>query len=269
MDSSVSFNDIVAGLRRVGAAGRCAVVHASLSSFGWVSGGADTVVDALLDVCETVVVPTFTFAPAAHVPPDDRVERNGADYDEDPCGGDDPTPFTPDLPAAKAMGVVAERLRRRSGALRSDHPLSSFAAIGRDARRYLANHDWNDPTLPLQRLCDDGGLVLLLGTSLTSCTTIHLGERQVGRRPFIRWANVAGAGIRRVRVGGCSAGFEALAPRIADIRWTRVGKAGFRAMSMQAVVRAVVTVLREDRFALVCPARCRRCLDAADGGPRE
>lgn len=168
------------------------------------------------------------------------------------------------------MGVIAETLPRRPGAVRSNHPLSSFAAIGRNAERYLADRDWNEPMLPLQRLCDDGGYVLLLGTSLTSCTTIHLGEQHAGRRPLIRWANVAGVGIRvRVRVGGCSAGFEALAARIAGARRARVGAAELRATRMRAIVQATVAGSREDRFAWVCSKRCRRCRDAADGGPCE
>ena len=268
-EPSVTFDDIIAGLDRVGARNRRFIVHASLSSVGHVVGGADTVVDALVRVGDTVLATTFTYSPAAVAPPDDRPERNGADYDRDRLGDEHPTPFTPDLPAAKPMGIVAETLRRRPGAVRSRHPLSSFAAIGRDADRYVAGHDWNHPMQPLQQLYDDGGFVLMLGTPLTSCTAIHLGEQHAGRRPFIRWAKVADGGIHRVRVGGCSDGFERLAPWIEGTAQTHVGRACIRMFSIAAVVEATVRRLAEDRHALVCPRRWRRCLDAADGGPQE
>jgi aminoglycoside N3'-acetyltransferase len=111
--------------------------------------------------------------------------------------------------------------------------------------------------------------VLHLGTSLTSCTAIHLGEFYTGRRPFIRWALVGDRGVQRVRVAGCSAGFDALDPHIAGARETRVGDAEVRVMSLHLVVQATVDLLSKDRFALVCPERCRRCLDAAGGGPLE
>lgn len=87
--------DIVADLRRLGlAAGDVVLIHSSLRSFGHVRGGADAVIDALLRCVGgggTVVVPTLSFR------------------------SDDP---------------VTEVFRRRPGAVRSLHPVSSVAAIG-------------------------------------------------------------------------------------------------------------------------------------------
>ena len=269
VEPSVTFDDIVAGLDSIGARGRRIIVHASLSAFGRVAGGAETVVSALLDVAETVLVPTFTYSAAAVPPPDDRPVRNGADYDRDRLGDEDPTPFTPDLEAAKSIGIVPDTLRRRPEAIRSDHPLSSFAAVGRDAGRYVTSYDWDDPMQPLQRLLDDGGYVLMLGTVLTSCTTVHLGEQHAGRRPFIRWAKTADGRIHRVRVGGCSQGFEKLAPWVEGVRETQIGQARVRMFSVRAVIEASVRRLAEDAYALVCSPHCRRCLDAAEGGPQD
>ncbi len=49
--SRVDKEDIKRGLRELGVReGELVVVHSSLSSFGYVIGGADTVIDALLEV---------------------------------------------------------------------------------------------------------------------------------------------------------------------------------------------------------------------------
>ncbi len=55
--------DITAELRRLGIReGDLLIAHSSLRAFGWVEGGADAVVQALLDTVGpegTVMVPTF------------------------------------------------------------------------------------------------------------------------------------------------------------------------------------------------------------------
>src|SRR5437588_2145841 len=57
--------EIAAGLADLGIArGDVALVHSSLKSFGYVVGGADAVIDALLDVVGpvgTVAVPTLSY----------------------------------------------------------------------------------------------------------------------------------------------------------------------------------------------------------------
>ena len=57
-------DDIVRGLRALGLApGDVVLVHSSLGSLGHVEGGADAVIDALLDTVGTegtVLVPTLT-----------------------------------------------------------------------------------------------------------------------------------------------------------------------------------------------------------------
>lgn len=63
MDQSVTQADIADGLRKLGLKqGDVAFVHSSLSSFGYVEGGAETVVKAFLDVLGedgTLAVPIF------------------------------------------------------------------------------------------------------------------------------------------------------------------------------------------------------------------
>src|SRR5450759_4325859 len=108
--------DIVNGLRDVGLQlGDRVLVHSSLAALGDVDGGADTVIDALIEAVGTdglVVVPTF-----ACQPPFDRK-----------------TSATP-------LGAVADRLWRRPNAFRSLHPTHSVAAIGHGAEELVRDHE--------------------------------------------------------------------------------------------------------------------------------
>jgi aminoglycoside 3-N-acetyltransferase len=113
----VTRTDLVAGLREIGIeTGALLQVHSSLSRLGYVEGGAETVVDALLEAVGsegTVMVPTFN--------------HGGADI-FDPRT----TPST--------NGAVTEALRRRPEARRSLHPTHPYAAIGKHAEELVTGH---------------------------------------------------------------------------------------------------------------------------------
>jgi aminoglycoside 3-N-acetyltransferase len=267
MSNAVTESQIVAGLERLGARDKRFIVHASLRSFGRVEGGAPAVARAVMQVGRTVLVPTFTFCPAALPAVSSRVPRNGCNYDTDRLGDEHPTAYRLDLPVAMPIGAVAEALRLSPGAVRSRHPLSSFAAIGVHAARYVERQPYDAPMLPITRMVDDDGWVLMLGTDWTSCTTVHRGEEIVGRRPFVRWALCEDGNVRAVRVGGCSDGFNAMNELVSGVRDTRVGNALLRLVSMANVLDTAVSMLRRDPLALACGSRCQRCLDAAAGGP--
>ena len=79
---SVTPKDIAKAASRAGLDGRPVLVHSSLRSFGWVEGGAEAVVDGLLDHGCTVMVPAFSSVFWVPAPGDQRLLRNGRDYDE-------------------------------------------------------------------------------------------------------------------------------------------------------------------------------------------
>jgi aminoglycoside 3-N-acetyltransferase len=159
--------DIVHGLHRLGLeSGAHVLVHSSLSSFGHIDGGADAVIDALLETVGpqgTVLVPTLTGSERlnAHNPP-------VFDPDATPCW----------------TGRIPETLRKRPEAVRSLHPTHSVAAIGAQAHTLTAGHEYSitpcGPDSPYGRLSDAGGYVLLLGVTHSSNTTFHLAEEIVG-----------------------------------------------------------------------------------------
>ena len=134
--------DIVAGLRAIGLQpGDLVQVHSSLSAFGYVEGGADAVVDALLEALGpdgTLMVPTF---------------NHGREKVFDPAT------------SPSVNGKITEALRTRPEAHRSVHPTHPYAAIGPLAEWLTSEHleigtfDWE---CPLGKLIQRDGLILML-----------------------------------------------------------------------------------------------------------
>lgn len=156
----VTRTDIVSGLRSMGVRGGDLIqVHSSLSSFGFVEGGAEAVVDALLELVApggTVMVPTF---------------NHGAEYVFD-------VKTSPSY-----NGAITEAFRRRPQAARSVHATHAYAAIGPLAGELCAGHlkaGTFGMESPLGKLARRGGWVLLLGVGMNRCTAGHLGERKAG-----------------------------------------------------------------------------------------
>ena len=152
----VTRDDLVRGLHEIGLqAGDLVQVHSSLSALGYVDGGAEAVVDALLEVAGprgTIMVPTFNHG---------TVEL----YDS--------------ATTASTNGAVTEAVRRRAGAKRSLHPTHPYAAIGPLAEELTAEHlelTTFDSRSPLGKLADRGGWVLLLGVGMDTNTAAHIGE---------------------------------------------------------------------------------------------
>jgi aminoglycoside 3-N-acetyltransferase len=96
--------------------------------------------------------------------------------------------FDPTVTPTSA-GAVAEALRITQGAVRSDHPQSSFAAVGRDARELMAGHRVTchlGEDSPLAKLYQRDASILLLGVGYRSCTAIHLAEYRYTTNPPTR-----------------------------------------------------------------------------------
>jgi aminoglycoside 3-N-acetyltransferase len=166
-------------LRKLGLQpGDTVLVHASLRALGYVVGGATAVVQALLDVvgpAGTIVSPAYTPEnrdPSRWTDPIVPVELWAQVRESIP-------PFDPRLTPSAGVGAVAERVRTWPGAVRSEHPQTSFAAIGARAADLMAGHALESPlgeNSPLARLADSGASALLLGVGYERCTTFHLAE---------------------------------------------------------------------------------------------
>jgi len=272
----VTYAEIIDGLRGLELGEVPVAVHASLSSFGHVDGGASTVIDALTGVYPTVLVPTYSSLGTTLPPEGDRPGRNGIDYARFaellPVGEHppfDPESFGPQSQIDEGMGIVPLALLAKEGAHRSGHPFMSWAAYGRDAVRFVADHAASDPMGVMRKLNDTEGWTLLLGVGLDRCSAIHFGEELAGRQTFIRWVRLADGTVQRVRTAGCSTGFPRLQLRVDRLaRRTKIGDCEVTAYAVNELVAIVAQALDGDPTALSCEDQnCPRCCDAAAGGP--
>jgi aminoglycoside 3-N-acetyltransferase len=267
-------DDLTAAVDELAPADCPLMLHVSLRSLGTpIAGGADTLLDALLARGRTVLVPTFSEpqfglpAPAAL-----RPARNGVDYDKFPP--EPPLPegsaYTPDCGLINAsLGVFPATLIKRGGAVRGDHPLNSFAALGPQAEELIAAQDPADVYGPIRELAAREGRILLIGVGLNRMTAIHLAEQQSGRRLFLRWAKATDGRVSMFEVGSCSEGF----PRLESVlrqyaRPAVVGNSRWRAFPAGQVLDSASTAMREDQGITRCgDSDCVLCRDSIAGGP--
>jgi len=163
---NVTKEAIKAGLMKLGLTGGDSVgVHSSLSSFGYVEGGADAVIDALLETVGkqgNVVMSTHS----ANLSEDRRTPELIAMGISWLCkiGLYDP------LKTPVRTGIIPETFRKRKDVIRGSHPSNSVAALGPRAKEL--SEGWH-------RLLDLDGYILLVGVGLEVCTAMHLAEKRV------------------------------------------------------------------------------------------
>ncbi len=175
----VTKQDIVEGLHRSGLkSGDHLIAHGSLKSFGFVVGGAETVVQAILEVIGkegTLMAPAQTWKnldPETGVHWDVPKSQWQMIRDEWPA-------FDKAVTPSIGMGKIAESIRIWPESKRSNHPARSFAAVGAKAEYLTENHDLSNifgQDSPLHRLYLIGGKILLLGVFHDKNTSIHLAE---------------------------------------------------------------------------------------------
>ena len=161
----ITKEDIKEGLHRLGIqTGYVLGVHSSLSSFGYVDGGADTVLEALFETVGysgTIVMSTYLVGPPVALTEEDiakgiswKVERFAFD----------------DISAPSGMGVIANTFRRHPDVVRWYHPFHSVSAWGKDADIFCQS---------FKPLVEADGKILLLGVQMDRCSALHIAEERV------------------------------------------------------------------------------------------
>jgi aminoglycoside 3-N-acetyltransferase len=180
---------IVTDLRSLGLeAGQTVMMHASVKAIGWIVGGPDVVLDAVLEV----LTPTGTLM--MYVAWDDGTyeldswppEKQQAYLAE--CPGFDSAASR----SYRDWGILTEYIRTRPGAHRSANPEWSMAAIGAKAQWLTEDHALqygSGPGSPLDKLVQAGGKVLLLGSPLPNVTLLHYAENiaEVANKRVVRY----------------------------------------------------------------------------------
>ena len=166
-------------LRACGLAeGQTVLVHMAMSKLGWVIGGAEAVILALLSAVGesgTIMMTTNSSNNSdpwvwQHPPVPETWWQTIRDH----------TPaYNPLTTPSRGMGVVPELFRTWPGAVRSAHPAFSLAALGPRAEYLVADHALDEDAgdrSPLGKLYGLDGYVLLLGVDHGNNTSLHLAE---------------------------------------------------------------------------------------------
>jgi len=233
------------------------IAHASLSAFGQVTGGAETLLGALRDTCQTLLMPAFTYK--TMVVPETGPADNAMAYGQEAANNYRALFYHPSLPVDRLIGTVAEHLRCHPEAQRSLHPILSFCGV--NAGDFLQTQTLQEPLAPIRRLIQAGGWVLLLGVDQTVNTSLHYAEWLVGGQQFLRWALTPQKILACPGFPGCSDGFNALVPDVAAFtHLVQVGPALVQAIPLGELIAAAVKRLRDDPLALLCSRPyCGRC----------
>ena len=132
------------------------LVHSSMKAIGQVEGGAETVLDALMEYMKDglLVLPTHTW---------DKINKDN-----------------PVMDAAKdgtCVGILTNLFLKRPGVIRSLHPTHSVAAFGPEAEEYVRGEEKCTSPCPREgcwgKLYDRKAQILLLGVKLNRYTYIH------------------------------------------------------------------------------------------------
>jgi len=173
---------IIEDLKRLGLnKGETIIVHSSLSSIGWICGGAISLIEALIEVVGsegTVIMPSHSSGNSD--PKDWNYPPVPKSWWQDIR--DNIPPFNPSITPTRGLGITPELFRTFPKVIRSNHPQLSFSAWGKNAKKITENHNLDlgmGNNSPLAKIYKLDGKILFIGTNFETNTSFHLAEYRV------------------------------------------------------------------------------------------
>ena len=133
------------------------LIHSSMKSIGEVEGGADAVLDMLMEYFKEsglLLFPTLSYR---------SVNAGITRFD------------VANTPAC--TGILPELFRKKPGVVRSLHPTHSLAAFGREAAEFTSGHENADTPAPVGspwwKILQRKGKIMFIGTGINCNTFLH------------------------------------------------------------------------------------------------
>jgi aminoglycoside 3-N-acetyltransferase len=251
------YDGLFSAFQTLGLQNKPVIAHASLKPLGYIHGGAEAVLAAMLDSFAGVIMPTHTYK--TKIIPDMGPPNNGLVYGNGIYKNKMAVPFQLALPVDPMMGILPETLRNHPMSVRTAHPILSFAGVNADYA--LFTQTLYEPLAPIGVLAEQDGWVILINVDHTVNTSIHYAERLTGRKQFVRWALVDDRVVECPNYPGDSMGFQAIEEHIRDdTRRVQLGEAFIDAVPLKRLLEVVQGLIRKDPFALLCERTdCERC----------
>jgi len=252
---TIEKNQIVSDLRRIGLKeGSHVAVTISLKNVGFLKGGPDAFIDALLEV----VGPQGTLMMNTHTPlfPLSEIDPK---YVFDPQTS---LPWTGTVPCA---------LLKRKDAIRSRHPACSVVAVGKLAKYLTDGHDENaqNENLPYEKLAEIHGYYLCVGLNDNFVAIRHEAQRRAGLFVVPKFTGVLYKNMKGeikpyvLRNASCTISQPKLVPQLVEegvVKRGHIGMAPSTIAPANELIKAMASILKKDPTLNLCDkAFCLEC----------
>ncbi len=267
MQGKLNKTDLVNQIRNIGVKGADLLhLKVSMRSIGDIDGGAQTLLNALLEVVgEKGTLVSDAFIDVYPLPLNESQAEQIAD---------DHT--------RSYAGAFANAMVKHPDMVRSQHPIQKFAAIGYHAKELCALHTEQSGGYDLlHEMAKMDAVNLTIGKRVVGVGTTHVAIDLVGLRRKhlnmgINYRNVVGE-VKLAKVdwnGGCAHGFPKFIPyyeeRGAVLGGGKIGEANALLTSMKETLKIEMEILKEDPGFFFCDDKiCYSCQMAWEHSPKK
>ena len=253
--------DIVKALQELGVRkGDKIALHSQLSSFGLISGGPQTILEAFKEVLGpegTFMTPTFNHC---------FVNIGG------PNSANMMRPFDPNDMASIWTGSLPRCMAKQPDTIRTHHLTHSWCIWGAMAEEIADGIQYNDPPMgsnnPLLKMMRAGGKIIHFGNEVTSTTFLHCIENELDMPGVEDTLCIVKAGNTTINVAvprnlpGCREFYHGTeetikffkAAKAAGLEIARIplGTGVVKLIDMQALYKIGKEIMTQDPFILLC-----------------